>query len=151
MCSRNWSTGWSIPTNLYYDFLNIGLQIFRLLKHPWIIPILSSYRYDREVNLGHRSAIKRIVEGDVSPASAMVLCISAIHTYPDLKLEEMGSPLAPSKDFCKSLSVSNGAEKTPVANIELTDGWWVCVLLCYYGNVAISWWFKQCFRGAGIP
>lgn len=103
------------------------------LKHPWIIPILSSYRYDREVNLGHRSAIKRIVEGDASPASAMVLCISAIHAYPDLKLEELGSPLAPSKDFCKSLSVSNGAEKTRVANVELTDGWWVCVFLRYYG------------------
>eukprot|EP00268_Persea_americana_P065099 TRINITY_DN8643_c1_g1_i1.p1 TRINITY_DN8643_c1_g1~~TRINITY_DN8643_c1_g1_i1.p1 ORF type:complete len:867 (-),score=167.40 TRINITY_DN8643_c1_g1_i1:1431-3725(-) len=82
------------------------------------------YRYDREVNLGHRSAIKRIVEGDASPASAMVLCISAIHAYPDLKLEEMGSPLAPSKDFCKTLSVSNGAEKTLVTNIELTDGWY---------------------------
>ena len=36
-------------------------------------------RYEREVNHGHRSAIKRILEGDALPSTMLVLCISAIH------------------------------------------------------------------------
>ncbi|KAL5742457.1 hypothetical protein ACOSP7_029189 [Xanthoceras sorbifolium] len=68
------------------------------------------YRYEREVNNGHRSAIKRILEGDASPSSLMVLCISAIHKNCEPKIET--SPVA-----------SNGAQSN-VAKVELTDGWY---------------------------
>lgn len=51
-------------------------------------------RYEREVNYGHRSAIKKILEGDASPASAMILCVSAIRSHSD-----------------------------HAAKVELTDGW----------------------------
>lgn len=118
---------------------------FRVLRDPWIMPLLSSCRYDREVNHGHRSAVKRILKGDASPASAMVLCISAIHSYLDPALEITECPLAPYED-CKRLSVSNGAEKTQVVKIELTDGWWVCAHSCATPiNVVTSWWCKRIF------
>ncbi|OAY65685.1 Protein BREAST CANCER SUSCEPTIBILITY B [Ananas comosus] len=52
-------------------------------------------RYEREVNYGHRSAIKKILEGDASPASAMILCVSAIRSHSD-----------------------------HAAKVELTDGWY---------------------------
>ncbi|GAA5914284.1 hypothetical protein JCM5296_007234 [Sporobolomyces johnsonii] len=64
------------------------------------------YRYEREINLAHRSAIKRIQEQD-SPASLpMVLCVSQIR---------WGDP---SEDF-------DGAD-TPltIVGLELTDGWY---------------------------
>nr|CAD1839858.1 unnamed protein product [Ananas comosus var. bracteatus] len=53
------------------------------------------YRYEREVNYGHRSTIKKILEGDASPASAMILCVSAIRSHSD-----------------------------HAAKVELTDGWY---------------------------
>ncbi|KAA8517722.1 hypothetical protein F0562_015219 [Nyssa sinensis] len=69
------------------------------------------YRYEREANHGHRSAIKRILEGDLPPSSMLVLCISSIHSNCDLKTE------------AHSL-MSNGAENNTAAKIELTDGWY---------------------------
>ncbi|XP_057983241.1 protein BREAST CANCER SUSCEPTIBILITY 2 homolog B-like [Malania oleifera] len=75
------------------------------------------YRYEREVNHGHNSAIKRILEGDASPSSMMVLCISAIHSC-DLKIETVcGS-------FETVPGALNGAQKTDAAKVELTDGWY---------------------------
>ncbi|ORX93295.1 nucleic acid-binding protein, partial [Basidiobolus meristosporus CBS 931.73] len=58
------------------------------------------FRYEKEINLGHRSALKRIIERDDSPAKAMVLCISGI-----IRNE------AYTKD-------------TILYVIELTDGWY---------------------------
>ncbi|KAH9736754.1 protein BREAST CANCER SUSCEPTIBILITY 2 [Citrus sinensis] len=69
------------------------------------------YRYEREVNNGHRSAIKRILEGDALPSSMMVLCISAIHMNCVPKIET--HPEA-----------QNGAENSYAAKLELTDGWY---------------------------
>ncbi|KAI8557146.1 hypothetical protein RHMOL_Rhmol05G0312600 [Rhododendron molle] len=69
------------------------------------------YRYEREVNHGHRSAIKRILEGDQPPSSMLVLCISSIHSNCDLPAETL--PLA-----------SNGAEDGTATKVELTDGWY---------------------------
>ncbi|KAI3994358.1 hypothetical protein MKX01_012615 [Papaver californicum] len=72
------------------------------------------YRYEREVNHAHRSAIKRILEGDASAASMMVLCISAIRFNPNQELEaEHGT--APGEEAKKP---------SGVAKIELTDGWY---------------------------
>ncbi|KAI9152762.1 hypothetical protein LWI28_000709 [Acer negundo] len=68
-------------------------------------------RYEREVNNGHRSAIKRILEGDASPSSLMVLCVSSFHKKCEPKIGT--SPVA-----------SNGAESSNAAKVELTDGWY---------------------------
>ncbi|GLT92773.1 hypothetical protein SLE2022_105930 [Rubroshorea leprosula] len=69
------------------------------------------YRYEREINHGHRSAIKRIIEGDTPPSTMLVLCISAIHSYYEPKIE------TPSM-------VANGAQNSSGAKVELTDGWY---------------------------
>ncbi|CAN8323419.1 unnamed protein product [Cochlearia groenlandica] len=59
------------------------------------------YRYEREVNYGHCSAIKRILSGKASASSMMVLCISAINP--------------------KTNYNSHGCDSVKV---ELTDGWY---------------------------
>ncbi|KAK9289849.1 hypothetical protein L1049_008009 [Liquidambar formosana] len=69
------------------------------------------YRYEREVNHGHRSAIKRILEGDALPSSMVVLCISAIR--PNCVAKNETNPM-----------VLNGAENNNAAKVELTDGWY---------------------------
>ncbi|CAK7343756.1 unnamed protein product [Dovyalis caffra] len=69
------------------------------------------YRYEREVNHGHRSAIKRILEGDAPPSSMMVLCISSIYFSWE------------PKDEVPSVTL-NGAENSIAAKLELTDGWY---------------------------
>lgn len=58
-------------------------------------------RYEREVNHGHRSAIKKILEGDALPSSTLVLCVSEIKS-PNPSLEG----------------------KSSISTIELTDGWY---------------------------
>ncbi|OAO95822.1 BRCA2B [Arabidopsis thaliana] len=65
------------------------------------------YRYEREVNHGHCSAIKRILSGDAPASSMMVLCISAINPRTD-----NGSQEAHCSDNCSNVKV------------ELTDGWY---------------------------
>ncbi|XP_019053257.1 PREDICTED: protein BREAST CANCER SUSCEPTIBILITY 2 homolog B-like isoform X2 [Nelumbo nucifera] len=80
------------------------------------------YRYEREVNHGHRSALKRILEGDAPPASMVVLCISAIRCYPNLKLGN--ECVMASCEEIKKLSGSNSVNNNSVAKIELTDGWY---------------------------
>jgi len=86
------------------------------------------FRYDREVNHGHRSAIKKILEGNASPSLMMVLCISAIYSCPDQsdnKLEVDKIDNNEDSNGNKSLSASN---RNMSAKIELTDGWYVVVL-----------------------
>lgn len=68
------------------------------------------HRYEREVNHGHRSAIKRILEGDAPPFLMVVLCISAIQSNSETKIET-------------GTMASNGIENNSVAKVELTDGW----------------------------
>ncbi|KAM7262420.1 hypothetical protein ACFE04_000103 [Oxalis oulophora] len=69
------------------------------------------YRYEREVNHGHRSAIKRILDGDSPPSSAMILCISAIR-----------SNCSSTNDT--SCLAENGADIVDNVKVELTDGWY---------------------------
>ncbi|KAG7965180.1 hypothetical protein I3843_09G211200 [Carya illinoinensis] len=69
------------------------------------------YRYEREVNHGHRSAIKRILEGDASPSLMMVLCISAVCSNCDLKNDT-------------SSVAETGAQNSNATKVELTDGWY---------------------------
>ena len=85
---------------LYNSFYFIE-QVFELFYHL--------LRYDREVNHGHRSAIKRILEGDAPPYSVLVLCISSIQRNTEA--------------IIKNISNSHGVDKSKVANVELTDGW----------------------------
>jgi len=40
------------------------------------------YRYDREIDKSQRSALRRIIEQDDTPAKTMILCISAIDSNP---------------------------------------------------------------------
>ncbi|XP_053564435.1 breast cancer type 2 susceptibility protein [Bombina bombina] len=70
------------------------------------------YRYDVEIDKSHRSAIKKIMERDDSPAKTLVLCLS--------KIISLGSGLS---DSCNKKSES--AEVKPAsAIIEVTDGWY---------------------------
>uniref|UniRef100_M4F7J9 Tower domain-containing protein n=1 Tax=Brassica campestris TaxID=3711 RepID=M4F7J9_BRACM len=61
------------------------------------------YRYEREVNHGHCSAIMRILSGDAPASSMMVLCISAIN--PETR-------------------ETHGSDSGNNVKIELTDGWY---------------------------
>ncbi|KAL7412511.1 BRCA2, oligonucleotide/oligosaccharide-binding, domain 1-domain-containing protein, partial [Mrakia frigida] len=68
------------------------------------------YRYEREHNQGHRSAIQRIQEQD-SPASlSMVLCVSSIQ-WLKAPVPDVGARDAPPAG-------------TMLAAMELTDGWY---------------------------
>ncbi|KAK7393765.1 hypothetical protein VNO78_22329 [Psophocarpus tetragonolobus] len=69
------------------------------------------YRYEREVNHGHRSAIKKILEGDALPSSMMILCISTIH-----------SSHVPESETC--FETQTGIQKAEAVKVELTDGWY---------------------------
>lgn len=68
-----------------------------------------SRRYEREVNHGHRSLIKKILDGDAPPSSMMVLCVSSICENHD---PQSGN---------ESVSAEDGNAKA--SRIELTDGW----------------------------
>nr|CAB3472097.1 unnamed protein product [Digitaria exilis] len=101
------------PTRAAGKFLTVD-NVFEELK----------YRYDREVNHGHRSAIKKILEGNASPSLMMVLCISAIYSCPDqsdnnLEVDKVDN--IEDSNANKSLSATN---RNMSAKIELTDGWY---------------------------
>ncbi|KAK1272350.1 hypothetical protein QJS04_geneDACA005966 [Acorus gramineus] len=79
------------------------------------------YRYEREINLGHRSAIKKILEGNASPASMLVLCISAIRSSPTANHETEQSV-----EMCEDhQNMARRGTHSHVAIIELTDGWYL--------------------------
>ncbi|CAH8354605.1 unnamed protein product [Eruca vesicaria subsp. sativa] len=65
------------------------------------------YRYEREVNHGHCSTIKRILSGDAPASSMMVLCISAINPKTD-------------NDSQEALGSGSGSN----VKVELSDGWY---------------------------
>ncbi|XP_073144754.1 protein BREAST CANCER SUSCEPTIBILITY 2 homolog B-like isoform X2 [Henckelia pumila] len=69
------------------------------------------YRYEREAVHGHRSAIRKILDGDVAPSSMMVLCITSLCEY--------GDPKSGPQSLALEGHVNGGDAK-----IELTDGWY---------------------------
>ncbi|CAN6467440.1 unnamed protein product [Victoria cruziana] len=81
------------------------------------------YRYEREVNHGHRSAIKKILEGDAVCSSMMILCISAVHYRPYKKIETLDKTEVTSRSSTSIDDLGNPV-KHEVAKIELTDGWY---------------------------
>ncbi|KAK3163964.1 hypothetical protein QOZ80_1AG0010770 [Eleusine coracana subsp. coracana] len=101
------------PTRAGGKFLTVA-NVFEELK----------YRYDREVNHGHRSAIKKILEGNASPSLMMVLCISAIYSSSDLNNNKLeGDKVETIEDINNNKGLS-AANKNISAKIELTDGWY---------------------------
>ncbi|KAI8999447.1 hypothetical protein BC832DRAFT_564320 [Gaertneriomyces semiglobifer] len=74
------------------------------------------YRYEREINLAQRSAVKMIVERDNVPHWFMILCVSRLGTTADVSAQ--ASKLDP--------SVGKQDETSPTCswNLELTDGWY---------------------------
>lgn len=62
------------------------------------------------MNQGHRSAVKRILEGDMAPSTMLVLCISAIHSTFKHDIETNSATL-------------NESGSSNLAKVELTDGW----------------------------
>jgi hypothetical protein len=102
------------PTRAAGKFLKVG-NVLEELK----------YRYDREVNNGHRSAIKKILEGNASPSLMMVLCISAIYSCPDLNNSKPEDDRAHTDDDNSENKSLRPAKRNMPTKIELTDGWYV--------------------------
>jgi hypothetical protein len=85
-------------------------RIYEKFRSSVPLPTSSCDSYEREHNQGHRSCLKRILEGD-SPASAsMVLCVASF-----------GLQTAPVPEPGQRDSFPVGM-KVPV--LELTDGWY---------------------------
>ncbi|KAM5558573.1 protein BREAST CANCER SUSCEPTIBILITY 2 [Rosa sericea] len=107
--SREWVINhykWIVWKLACYERCYPAKALGKFLTLPNVLEELK-YRYEREVNHGHRSAIKKILEGDALPSSMLVLCISAIRSKPDPNIE-----------------TSSGAENSSATKVELTDGWY---------------------------
>ncbi|KAL0913050.1 hypothetical protein M5K25_016481 [Dendrobium thyrsiflorum] len=79
-----------------------------------------SEKYEREVNYGHRSALRKILDGDVSPSSMMILCVLAIHSHSGLRTDEVLG-LSDLHEYGSKLI---GVGCKDAVKIELTDGWY---------------------------
>ncbi|KAL6848133.1 hypothetical protein ACP4OV_022261 [Aristida adscensionis] len=101
------------PTRAAGKFLTVA-NVFDELK----------YRYDREVNHGHRSAVKKILEGNASPSLMMVLCISAIYPCPDLNNNKFEVDKVDTNEDINGNKTLSAASRNTTAKIELTDGWY---------------------------
>ena len=69
-------------------------------------------RYEREVNRAHRSALKRITEGDALAGTGLVLCIVAIG------VKDNNQP-----DSANKTQEIKQTVDAPAVQIEITDGW----------------------------
>ncbi|XP_029415527.1 breast cancer type 2 susceptibility protein isoform X5 [Nannospalax galili] len=74
--------------------------------NPERVLLQLKYRYDVEIDSSRRSAIKKIVERDDTPAKTLVLCVSDIISS------------------STSISETSGVDTKKVDVIELTDGWY---------------------------
>ncbi|CAO2193802.1 unnamed protein product [Urochloa humidicola] len=82
------------------------------------------YRYDREVNHGHRSAIKKIFEGNASPSLMMVLCVSAIYSCPEQSNNKLEVDKVDNNEDSNAKKSLLDANRNMSPKIELTDGWY---------------------------
>ncbi|KAJ7550888.1 hypothetical protein O6H91_07G123300 [Diphasiastrum complanatum] len=93
-------------------------RVLRELKH----------RYHREVNKGHRSALRRITEGDASAAQSMILCISAIRNLSTGSSKQGSIVKWRSRKMVDVLGDDASKLETNMslrtAKIEVTDGWY---------------------------
>ncbi|ESQ47359.1 hypothetical protein EUTSA_v10027627mg [Eutrema salsugineum] len=107
--SRKWVTNhyrWIVWKLACYETYYPAKCRRNFLTIPNVLEELK-YRYDREANHGHCSAIKRILSGDAPASSMMVLCISAINPKTDDDYQE-----------------THGSYSGSNVKIELTDGWY---------------------------
>uniref|UniRef100_A0ACD5TRR7 Uncharacterized protein n=1 Tax=Avena sativa TaxID=4498 RepID=A0ACD5TRR7_AVESA len=101
------------PTKAAGKFLTVA-NVFDELK----------YRYDREVYNGHRSAIKKILEGNALPSLMMVLCISAVYSHPDVNNPKLEAGMRDENENSIDNKSLLATKKNIPAHIELTDGWY---------------------------
>jgi breast cancer 2 susceptibility protein len=80
------------------------------------------------VNNGHRSAIKKILEGNALPSLMMVLCISAIYSHPDINNSKLEAGRRDENENSIDNKSELAAKRNMPAHIELTDGWYVVAL-----------------------
>ncbi|EEE53927.1 hypothetical protein OsJ_00498 [Oryza sativa Japonica Group] len=104
------------PTRAAGKFLKVG-NVLEELKY-------SMLGITGEVNNGHRSAIKKILEGNASPSLMMVLCISAIYSCPDLNNSKPEDDRAHTDDDNSENKSLRPAKRNMSTKIELTDGWY---------------------------
>ncbi|KAF9163197.1 Breast cancer 2, early onset [Actinomortierella ambigua] len=76
------------------------------------------YRYEREINLAERPALRKIVEGDESSQRHMVLCIA------DCQWEDWSPPQHQPGGAGTSAS-SAAVVSQKVARVKVTDGWYI--------------------------
>ncbi|XP_042541601.1 breast cancer type 2 susceptibility protein [Dipodomys spectabilis] len=76
--------------------------------NPERVLLQLKYRYDMEIDRSKRSAIKKIMERDDTPAKTLVLCVSDI--------------ISSTSETCSNKT--DGADTKNVAMLELTDGWY---------------------------
>jgi breast cancer 2 susceptibility protein len=77
------------------------------------------------VNNGHRSAIKKILEGNALPSLMMVLCISAVYSHPDVNNSKGEAGRRDENENSVDNKSLLAAKMNAPAQIELTDGWYV--------------------------
>ncbi|WCJ27983.1 hypothetical protein M5689_009694 [Euphorbia peplus] len=106
--SKEWVTN-------HYKWIVWKLACYERLKsHTRFLTVSNvieelKYRYEREVNHGHCSAIKRILEGDAQASSMLILCISELHNSYEQKTETLAL---------------DGSGHNITGKVELTDGWY---------------------------
>ncbi|CAN1276941.1 Protein BREAST CANCER SUSCEPTIBILITY 2 homolog B [Linum perenne] len=91
----------------------IGVEALRhMLTQSGASEQCASEEYEREMNHGHRSALKRILEGDIPPSSMMILCISAVYACSKAETEDYPPVL------------NDGHQADTTGKVQLTDGWY---------------------------
>ncbi|XP_019058392.1 PREDICTED: protein BREAST CANCER SUSCEPTIBILITY 2 homolog B [Tarenaya hassleriana] len=124
--SREWVTNhyrWVVWKLACYEKYYPAKCAGKVLTIPNVFEELK-YRYEREINHGQCSAIKRILAGDAPASSMMVLCISAIHPKSNDGSWE-----------------TNSSDNSNNVKVELTDGW-------YAMDAALDVWLtKQLHAG----
>ncbi|XP_069046248.1 breast cancer type 2 susceptibility protein isoform X2 [Lepisosteus oculatus] len=74
------------------------------------------YRYDLEIDNSQRSALRKIMERDDTPAKTLVLCVC--------RIVSMGSLQTHDTPGNKALPYAKAKTDGPVGVIEVTDGWY---------------------------
>ncbi|KAK6164803.1 hypothetical protein DH2020_001667 [Rehmannia glutinosa] len=102
------------------------------------------YRYEREVNHGHRSSIKKVLDGDAPPSSMMVLCISSVGENHDPKYSV--------KALLDELLSQKLASGSCFLGQKLRASQTTSLLLHMNGTYRCHWAERLGFRkGAGVP
>ena len=82
------------------------------------------YRYDREINLCHRSIIRKAMEGDESLSRCVVLLVANIIFTPNLALEPALRNSSAKPEQEEAVTPTKRSVGRPAAVIELSDGWY---------------------------